>query len=177
MLLAEVAPMSSTHSASSEFSSREISPMPLDRRVSFCGTAEPAVWFEEFRKNFITLSETDAIEDAPGRDQLAVLTKTQAPPPSRPLSGYQPSLSGTRPLQWRCAAWSRRRLPQPTFASPRDRKRSRFHPTYPGSQRPWRSRWPSHFRSAQPSGCVCEAQCFLRRCHPRTSLRIPTTLP
>jgi len=36
--------------------------MPLDRRVSFCGTEEPAAWFEELRKNFITLSETDAIE-------------------------------------------------------------------------------------------------------------------
>src|SRR6266566_2545465 len=61
MLLAEVAPMSSTHSASCEFSSREISPMPLDRRVIFRGTAGPAVVFEELRKNFITLSETDAI--------------------------------------------------------------------------------------------------------------------
>src|SRR5216684_1836252 len=62
MLLAEVAPMSSTHSASCEFSSREISPMPLDRRVIFLGTAGPAVCFEELRKNFITLSETDAID-------------------------------------------------------------------------------------------------------------------
>src|SRR6267378_3353527 len=62
MLLAEVAPMSSTHSASSEFSSREISPIPLDRRVIFRGAAGPAVWFEELRKNFITLSETDAID-------------------------------------------------------------------------------------------------------------------
>jgi hypothetical protein len=61
MLLAEVEPMSSTHNPSSEFSRREISPMPLDRRVNFCGTAGPAVWFEELRKNFITLSETDAI--------------------------------------------------------------------------------------------------------------------
>jgi len=53
--------MSSTHNPSSEFSRREISPMPLDRRVNFCGTAGPAVRFEELRKNFITLSETDAI--------------------------------------------------------------------------------------------------------------------
>src|SRR5258708_31014684 len=124
MLLPEVAPMSSTHSASSEFSSGEISPMPLDRGVSLCWAAAPAVWFEEFRKNFITLSETDAIDECAGsRDQPAVLTKTRAPPPSRPLSEYQPCLSGTRPLQWRCAAWSRRRLRPPTFASPHHRRR------------------------------------------------------
>ena len=36
--------------------------MPLDRRVIFRGTAGPAVVFEELRKNFITLSETDAID-------------------------------------------------------------------------------------------------------------------
>src|SRR6202521_4318500 len=65
MLLAEVAPMSSTHSASCEFNSREISPMPLDRRVIFRGTAGPEVVFEELRNNFITLSETDAIDPCP----------------------------------------------------------------------------------------------------------------
>ena len=32
------------------------------------------------------------------------------------ISEYRLSLSGTRLLQWRCAAWSRRRLPPPTFA-------------------------------------------------------------
>jgi hypothetical protein len=62
ILLAEVAPISRTQSASCEFKSREISPMPLERRVSFCGTAGLAVWLEELRKNFITLSETDGIE-------------------------------------------------------------------------------------------------------------------
>src|SRR5260370_4453457 len=67
MLLAEVAPMSSTHSASSEFSSREISPMPLDRRVSFCWAAAPAVWFEEFRKNLITCQKQMPSMNAPGR--------------------------------------------------------------------------------------------------------------
>jgi hypothetical protein len=50
--------------------------MPLDRRVSFCGTEEPAAWFEELRKNFITLSETDAIEHgdqcARSRDQPVI---------------------------------------------------------------------------------------------------------
>jgi len=35
--------------------------MPLERRVSFRGTAGFAAWFEEDRKNFITLSETDAM--------------------------------------------------------------------------------------------------------------------
>jgi hypothetical protein len=45
-----------------EFSSREISAMPLDRRVRFCGTAAAAVGFEELRKNFITFSETDDID-------------------------------------------------------------------------------------------------------------------
>jgi hypothetical protein len=34
--------------------------MPLDRRVSFrCDSG--AAWLEELRKNFITLSETDAM--------------------------------------------------------------------------------------------------------------------
>src|SRR5208337_2354803 len=64
MLLAEVEPMSSTHSPSPEveFSNREISAMPLDRRVSLCRTAGPAVCFEELQKNFITLSETSGID-------------------------------------------------------------------------------------------------------------------
>src|SRR6202140_4195350 len=75
MLLAEVAPMSSTHSASCEFSSREISPMPLDRRVIFLGTAGPAVVFEELRKNFITLSETDAIDPCARRYLPPLLTR------------------------------------------------------------------------------------------------------
>jgi hypothetical protein len=61
MLFAEVEPRSSTHRPSCEFNSREISPIPLDRRVSFCGAAGPAAWFEELRKNFIKLSATDAI--------------------------------------------------------------------------------------------------------------------
>src|SRR5271157_2217715 len=102
MLLAEVDPMSSTHNPSSEFSRREISPMPLDRRVSFCETAGVTVWFEELRKNLIRLSETDAIRSIGAR------FPTQTP--LRLLSECRPSLSETRPLQWRCAAWSRRRL-------------------------------------------------------------------
>jgi hypothetical protein len=47
--------------------------MPLDRRDSFCGVAEPVAWFDELRKNFITLSETDAIKVAvrkSGKQQL-----------------------------------------------------------------------------------------------------------
>src|SRR5208337_1468683 len=92
MLLAEVAPMSSTHNPSSEFNRRETSPMPLDRRVSFCGTAGVAVWFEELRKNFIRLSETDAIRSIGAR------FPTQTP--WRLLSEYRPSLSETRPLQF-----------------------------------------------------------------------------
>src|ERR1700681_4647497 len=138
MLLAEVAPISSTHSASCEFSSREISPMPLDRRGIFLGTAGPAVVFEELRKNFITLSETDGIDPLPRRYLPPLLTKTRAPPLFRPLSEYQPSLSGRRPLQWRCAAWSRRRLPPQPFAPPRDQRHSPTHPTYPESPPPWR---------------------------------------
>src|ERR1019366_7131464 len=141
MLLAEVEPMSSPHNPSSEFSRREISPMPLDRRVNHCGTAGPAVWFEELRKNFITLSENDAMSDDHGRVHPVArlsppfLTWTRAPPPFPLLSEYRPSLSGTRPLQWRCAAWSSLRLPPPTFATPRDPRRSRPHPTYPESRR------------------------------------------
>src|SRR5260370_31353906 len=100
MLLAEVAPMSSTHSASSEFSSREISPMPLDRRVSLSWAAAPPVWFEEFRKNFITLSEKDALYECAGaRQQPPLLTHTRAPPPSPPPSEYQPCPSSPPPLQ------------------------------------------------------------------------------
>src|SRR5277367_1603363 len=62
MLLAEVAPISSTHNVSCEFSNREISPRPLERRVNLFGAAESEAWLEELRKNFITLSETDAID-------------------------------------------------------------------------------------------------------------------
>jgi hypothetical protein len=36
--------------------------MPLDRRVNLFGAAESEAWLEELRKNFITLSETDAID-------------------------------------------------------------------------------------------------------------------
>src|SRR5271169_4778799 len=121
MLLGDVEPRSSTHNASSEpeleFSNREISPMPLERRVNFCGTAGPAVWFEELLKNLITLSATDAMSNgrysirndrySTVRAQRPVhrfapsaryFTKTWAQP-FRPLSEYRPSLSGTRPLQ------------------------------------------------------------------------------
>ena len=42
-------------------SSREISAMPLDRRLRFCGTAGAEGWTEEPRKNLITLSATVAI--------------------------------------------------------------------------------------------------------------------
>src|SRR3982074_1329501 len=126
MLLAEVEPKSSTHSASCELSSREISPMPLERRVTFRVTAGPAAWFEELLKNFITLSETDAINTrSQQRDASASVTKTRAPPLFRPLSGYLPSLSERHPLQWRYAAWSRRHLPRPSFATPRDQRHSR----------------------------------------------------
>jgi len=46
--------------------------MPLERRVSFCGTAGLAAWFEELRKNLITLPETDDIDARTWeRDQLA----------------------------------------------------------------------------------------------------------
>jgi hypothetical protein len=62
MLLAEVAPMSRMHNPSCEFSSREISAMPLERRVSFCGGAGADARFDELRKNFIKLSATDAID-------------------------------------------------------------------------------------------------------------------
>lgn len=55
--------MSSTHNPSSTLTRREISPMPLDRRVNFCGAVVPVVRFEELRKNFITLSETDAMSE------------------------------------------------------------------------------------------------------------------
>jgi hypothetical protein len=153
MLLGEVEPRSSTHRVFSEleFSNREISPMPLDRRVSFCGTAGPAVWFEELLKNLITLSETDVMsKQSAHNDQhndgyttiraqstvqrfapsVRYFTKTRTPP-FRRLSEYRPSLSGTRPLRWQCAAWSHRQLPPPTFATPRDRRRSRFHPACP----------------------------------------------
>ena len=72
--------MSSTHSPSCEFSSREISAMPLDRRVRLCGTAGRAVWFDELRKNFITLSETDAIDPrAPWRDRPAISYEDAGP--------------------------------------------------------------------------------------------------
>jgi hypothetical protein len=54
--------MSRTHNPSCDFNSREISPIPLDRRDSFCGAEELAV-LEELRKNLITLSETDAIDN------------------------------------------------------------------------------------------------------------------
>src|ERR1017187_218016 len=111
MLLAEVAPMSSTHSPSCEFSRREISPTPLERRVSFRGTAGFSAWFEEPRKNFITLSETDAMfkDQSPlhRSHRQAASTKTRAPRLSRPLSEYQSSPSGMRPLQWQCAGWLR----------------------------------------------------------------------
>src|SRR3979411_415228 len=104
MLLAEVEPKSSTHSASCELSTREISPIPLDRRVIFCLTAGLAVWFEELLKNFITLSETDAINTrSQQREARASVTKTRLPPPFLPLSEYRPSPSGRRPLRWRCA--------------------------------------------------------------------------
>jgi len=62
MLLAEVAPTSSTHKPSCEFSTRAISPTPLDRRLNFCGVEGAAVGFEELRKNFIKLSETVGID-------------------------------------------------------------------------------------------------------------------
>src|ERR1700733_6474482 len=130
MLLAEVAPMSSTHRPSCEFNSRDTSPMPLERRASFCGTAGLATWLE-LRKNFITLPETDDIEGRTwGRDPLAIphrnlSTKHSARKfstntaekfarcdprssttqrPVRPLSARQPSPSEKHPLQSRCAA-------------------------------------------------------------------------
>jgi hypothetical protein len=62
-LLAEVEPRSRTHNDSSEFNSREISPMPLERRLRFCGTAGAEAGSEEPRKNLITLSATVAIND------------------------------------------------------------------------------------------------------------------
>ena len=77
--------MSSTHSVSCEFSSREISPIPLDRRVSFCGTAEPAV-FEELRKNFITLSETDAMDQCTRLRNQSALDYEVADPVAFPAS-------------------------------------------------------------------------------------------
>src|SRR6266576_3429113 len=63
MLLAEVEPKSRTHKDSSEFSRREISAIPLERRVRFCGTAGAEAWSEEPRKNLITLSATDGMYD------------------------------------------------------------------------------------------------------------------
>src|SRR5208282_434137 len=91
MLLGELEPRSSTHSAFSEleFSNREISPMPLDRRVSFCGTAGPAVWFEELLKNLIRLSETDAMSNG-----LCSTTGAQRPVHNGPCTGsrHQPAI-------------------------------------------------------------------------------------
>src|SRR5215470_17661787 len=63
MLFAEVEPRSSTHRPSSVFSRREISPMPLERRIRFCGAEGAAGCSEEPRNSFITFSATDAIED------------------------------------------------------------------------------------------------------------------
>src|SRR5258707_11400360 len=63
MLLAEVDPKSRTHKGSLEFRRREISAMPLERRLRFCGRAAAVACSEEPRKNLITLSATDAIND------------------------------------------------------------------------------------------------------------------
>jgi hypothetical protein len=43
--------------------------MPLERRLSFRGAAESSDWFEELRKNFITLSETDAMTNHDDDDE------------------------------------------------------------------------------------------------------------
>src|SRR5581483_4214183 len=67
MLFAEVAPRSSTHKASCDDSVRETSPMPLERRVSFCAgallvvSAGPA---DDPRKNLIRLIATGAVHSS-----------------------------------------------------------------------------------------------------------------
>src|SRR5258705_11373022 len=101
MLLAEVEPRSSTHKGSSEFSSREISAIPLDRRLRFCGTAGAEGWTEEPRKNLITLSATDAIHDC-ARTNYVLRMKTQ---PFQLLSEYQLSRGTQRLRLWQPAAW------------------------------------------------------------------------
>src|SRR5512143_376037 len=102
MLLAEVEPMSRTHRPSCEFSNREISAMPLERRVSFCGAAGAAVGFEELRNNFIRLSATDAITYR--NVERSTSLSTYAPlTPCWALSGRRLCPSGMRLLQWRCA--------------------------------------------------------------------------
>src|SRR5258705_4741284 len=96
MLLAEVEPRPSTHRDSTEFSNREISPMPLERRVRFCGTAGAEVFSEEPRKNLITVSATEYKNESPSS-----LAASMKPQPCPVPSEYQSSPGRKRRLRLR----------------------------------------------------------------------------
>src|SRR5258708_7305370 len=98
MLLAEVEPRSSTRNGSSELSRREISAMPLERRLRFCGTAAAEAWSEEPRKNLITLSATDAINDCVSENSTTLMTMR----PFRLPSEYRLYRGRRRLLQSQC---------------------------------------------------------------------------